>query len=317
MTEIGRVETTPNLPHAAVVQFGTVNGCHDGHDRAGGQQSECLAGADRSTTDDEDRDVGEVQKHRKVEGHRVTVLCVGQTRSMVWLVGAGPGDPDLLTLAAARVLQAADVVVHDALVGDGVLAMIPASAETIDVGKRPGAPVDQAAINALLVEHGSAGRSVVRLKGGDPYVFGRGGEEAQALSAAGVSWRVVPGVSAAFAAPALAGVPVTHRGISGAVTVLTGHRQPDGSAVNWNALAQVGGTLVILMGVAHRGEIAGALMAGGLVAETPVCIIEQASTPEERVRRCALAELGDTAVAAPATLVIGPVAGLDLGYGGS
>jgi uroporphyrin-III C-methyltransferase len=236
---------------------------------------------------------------------------------MVWLVGAGPGDPDLLTLAAARVLQAADVVVHDALVGDGVLAMIPASAETIDVGKRPGAPVDQAAINALLVEHGSAGRSVVRLKGGDPYVFGRGGEEAQALSAAGVSWRVVPGVSAAFAAPALAGVPVTHRGISGAVTVLTGHRQPDGSAVNWNALAQVGGTLVILMGVAHRGEIAGALMAGGLVAETPVCIIEQASTPEERVRRCALAELGDTAVAAPATLVIGPVAGLDLGYGGS
>ena len=230
----------------------------------------------------------------------------------VALVGAGPGDPELLTVRAARLLAAADVVVYDALVGDGVIALISPTAELIDVGKRPGQGVAQELINLLLLRLAGEGKRVVRLKGGDPFVFGRGGEEAVALAAAGLRCEIVPGISSAIAAPAAAGVPVTFRGIAASFTVVTGHRQHGEAPINWAALAQTGGTLVVLMGVAHRGEIAEALMAGGLAADTPVAAIHRATTGAETAQRCMLSELGTTAVQSPATMVIGAVAALDV-----
>jgi uroporphyrin-III C-methyltransferase len=226
----------------------------------------------------------------------------------VALVGAGPGDPELLTVRAARLLADADVVVHDALVGDSVLALCSPQAELIDVGKRPGRPVPQELISALLVQLGRSGRRIVRLKGGDPFVFGRGGEEAIALSDADVPFEVVPGISSALAAPAAAGIPVTHRGVSAAVTVVTGHRRSGEPAVDWRSLARVGGTIVVLMGVSERDRIAAALIDGGMDGATPVAAIHAATTGDERIARCRLDELGTTAVEAPATIVVGPVA---------
>ena len=235
----------------------------------------------------------------------------------VHLVGAGPGDPDLLTVAAARLLAQADVVVHDRLIGPDVLALAPATAERIDVGKRPGNTTPQELINALLVHLGSQGLEVVRLKGGDPYVFGRGAEEADALETAGIPYTVVPGITSAIAAPAAAGIPVTHREGSAAFTVVTGHRAvaptsgPSAgaaTAVAWEALAQVGGTIVVLMGVAERGTIADRLMAGGLAPDTPVAAVRHGTRPDQEVVRTTLAELGATPVRSPATIVIGAVA---------
>jgi uroporphyrin-III C-methyltransferase len=228
----------------------------------------------------------------------------------VHLVGAGPGDPDLLTLRAARLLASADVVVHDRLAA-GVLSMVSPWAELIDVGKRHGDSHTQESINALLVELGRRHECVVRLKGGDPYVFGRGGEEAMALTEAGIGWEVVPGVSAAISAPAAAGVPVTHRLLADSFTVVTGHRAAEAST-DWAALAQAGGTLVVVMGVAQRAEIAAALMAAGLDGDTPVAAVCDGCTPRQRTVRTTLAELGAAPVDAPATIVIGAVAALDL-----
>jgi uroporphyrin-III C-methyltransferase len=233
----------------------------------------------------------------------------------VFLIGAGPGDPELLTVRAARLLADADVVVHDALVGAGVLDVVNPDAEVIDVGKRPGRGVPQELISALLVVLGSDGRRVVRLKGGDPFVFGRGGEEAQALLDAGIPFEVVPGVTSAIAAPAAAGVPVTHRGVAAAVTVVTGHRRRGEPEVDWRALARVGGTIVVLMGVAQRAAIAAELIAGGLAPDTPVAVIGSATTADEVSLRCRLDELADAAIAAPATIVIGAVAAFDLRQG--
>lgn len=233
----------------------------------------------------------------------------------VALVGAGPGDPDLLTLKAARLLATAEVVVHDALVGQGVLDLIPVSAERIDVGKRVGRPVPQEMISSLLVELGRQGRQVVRLKGGDPFVFGRGGEEALALRDAGIPVEIVPGITSSVAAPAAAGVPVTHRGVSAAFTVVTGHRRPGEPDVDWRALARfnrTGGTIVVLMGVTHRAAIAAELIAGGLDPDTPVAAIRSATTGDQVVGRCDLAELGSIDVESPATIVIGAVAALDV-----
>ena len=230
----------------------------------------------------------------------------------VALVGAGPGDPDLLTVRAARLLASADVVVHDALVGDGVLALAAPGADLIDVGKRPGQGVAQALINVLLVRLAAEGKRVVRLKGGDPFVFGRGGEEAVALAAAGVRCEIVPGITSAVAAPAAAGIPVTYRGMAASFTVVTGHRQHGEPAVNWAALGQAGGTIVVLMGVAQRGAIAAELIAGGMSAGTPVATIHRATTGAQAVQRCALAELAAIDVRSPATLVIGAVAALDV-----
>ncbi len=231
----------------------------------------------------------------------------------VALVGGGPGDADLLTVRAARLIGAADVVMYDALVSPDVLGLASPDAELIDVGKRPGRGVAQDVTNALLVELARAGKRVVRLKGGDPFVFGRGGEEAIALSAAGIPCEIVPGITSAVAAPAAAGIPVTHRGMSASFTVVTGHRRHGEDVVNWAALAQVGGTVVVLMGVAERGVIAAALMAGGMPADTPVAAIHRASTVDQVVTRCRLDALGDTLVESPATLVIGAVAALNVG----
>jgi uroporphyrin-III C-methyltransferase len=230
----------------------------------------------------------------------------------VHLVGAGPGDPDLLTLRAARLLAAADVVVHDRLVDRRVLALANPRAELVDVGKAPGRPSPtQAEINNLLVALASRG-TVVRLKGGDPLVFGRGGEEALALAAAGVDVEIVPGLSSATAVPAAAGVPVTHRGLAGSFTVVTGTREAGAPDTDWDALARLGGTIVVLMGVARRAEIAARLMAGGLPADTPVTAVEWGTHWQQRTVRTPLDRLGTIDLAHPATIVIGSVAGLDL-----
>lgn len=233
----------------------------------------------------------------------------------VYLVGAGPGDPGLLTVRAAEVLAQADVVVHDRLAESSLLDLAPPRARRVDVGKAPGGPVHQDQINNLLVEEGRAGRVVVRLKGGDPFVFGRGGEEALVLEAAGVAYEVVPGITSAIAVPAYGGVPVTHRGLATSFTVVTGHsRHAVDTDTNWEALAQVGGTIVVLMGVAHRDEIARRLIAGGLAVDTPVAAIHWGTRAEQRTLRVRLDGLGATELHPPVTLVVGAVAALDLGW---
>jgi uroporphyrinogen III methyltransferase/synthase len=233
----------------------------------------------------------------------------------VYLVGAGPGDPGLLTRRGAELLARAELVVHDRLSAPGLLDLCPPGVERVDVGKRPGGPADQDGINALLVEAGRAGRLVVRLKGGDPFVFGRGAEEALALQAAGVAYEVVPGVTSAIAAPAYAGVPVTHRGVSTSFSVVTGHsRAAIDEDVNWEALAQVGGTVVVLMGVAHRAEIAARLMAGGRDPATPVAAVRWGTRPDQRLTQTTLGELGAVVLEPPVTLVIGEVAALGLDW---
>jgi len=230
----------------------------------------------------------------------------------VHLVGAGPGDPELLTVKAARLVAAADVIVHDRLADPAILALARDGIELIDVGKQPGAPTPQEMINALLVHLGSQGLEVVRLKGGDPYVFGRGGEEAEALAAAGIDFDVIPGITSAVAVPAAAGVPVTHRGVSAAFTVVTGHRERGGSTgIAWEALAQVGGTIIVLMGVAERAAIAQRLMDGGLSPETPVVAVRWGTRPEQHTTRTTLAGLGQAAIESPTTIVIGAVAAFD------
>ena len=237
----------------------------------------------------------------------------------VYLVGAGPGDPGLLTLRGAEVLARADVVVHDRLTDASLLSLAPPGAERVDVGKQPDDRGDQEAINQLLVDRAREGKRVVRLKGGDPFVFGRGGEEALFLRSKGVTFEVVPGVTSAVAVPAYAGVPVTHRGLVTAFTVVAGHsRSVDptagGGGTNWEALAQAGGTIVVLMGAAHRRQIADRLMAGGLPAETPVVAVQWGTEPEQATVRTTLADLPTVALGPPVTIVIGEVARLDLGW---
>jgi uroporphyrinogen III methyltransferase/synthase len=232
----------------------------------------------------------------------------------VYLVGAGPGDPGLLTRRGAELLARADVVLHDRLVSRDVLNLAPADAVVVDVGKEPDAAGEdrQKEIARLLVEHGRKAEVVVRLKGGDPFVFGRGGEEVAVLRDAGIDWEVVPGVTSAFGVPAIAGIPVTQRGMASSVTVVTG-RVGDAAApgsVDWDALARAGGTLVVLMGVTTRGAVADELVKGGRDPRTPVAVIERGTGPAERVVRTTLGQLGSVEVDAPAVIVIGPVAAL-------
>lgn len=230
----------------------------------------------------------------------------------VFLVGAGPGDPELLTVRAARLIAEADVIVHDRLADQAILDLARADVEFIDVGKKPGLPTPQEMINTLLVHLGSQGLNVVRLKGGDPYVFGRGGEEAQALIDADVPFDVVPGISSSVGVPAAAGIPVTHRNVSVGFTVVTGHREKGGAtSINWEALAQVGGTIVVLMGVSERAEISARLMSGGLAADTPVAAIRYGTRPEQTTIRTTLGELADASLESPSTIVIGQVAAFD------
>jgi uroporphyrinogen III methyltransferase/synthase len=236
----------------------------------------------------------------------------------VYLVGAGPGDPGLLTVRAAEVLGQADLVVYDRLSAASLLDLAPPDAERISVGKSPGrADMTQDDINALLVERGKAGQHVVRLKGGDPFVFARGGEEAAALFDAGVPFEVVPGITSAIAVPAYAGIPVTLRHSSTSVTLVTGHEDPDGGdegSVDWEAVARVGGTIVVLMGAARIGQIAARLMAGGRPSDTPVASITWGTRPEQHTVRATLGTIGECALEAPATIVIGDVAAQDLAW---
>ena len=229
----------------------------------------------------------------------------------VYLVGAGPGEADLLTVRAARLLGDADVVVRDRLVDHSVMGYVNPHAEVIDVGKGPGDSSSQASINALLIELAGRFETVVRLKGGDPFVFGRGGEELAALNDAGIACDVVPGLSSALAGPLAAGIPVTHRGISRGVTIVSA-RGARGELTDFRVLANAELSLVILMGIEHRGDIARQLVEGGLDVTTPVAVVEQAWTRQQRTTRGTLATLARFDVRPPAVIVVGGVASLDL-----
>jgi uroporphyrin-III C-methyltransferase len=238
-------------------------------------------------------------------------------RGRVVLVGGGPGDPGLITVRGRERLAEADVVVVDRLAPLAVLDGLRADVEVIDVGKIPrGRFTPQESINDLLVQHARAGRTVVRLKGGDPFVFGRGREEVDACVAAGVPVEIVPGVTSAVAVPGLVGVPATHRGLSQGFTVVSGHAAPGdpGSTLDWAALARGGTTLVLLMAVETLPAIAAALLAGGLDAATPVACVEDGGLPTQRVLAGTLESAGAVARAGhlrpPAVIVVGAVAGL-------
>jgi len=248
-----------------------------------------------------------------------TVPHASGRQGSVVLVGGGPGDPGLITVAGLSAVRGADVVVTDRLAPLAVLDEAPAHAEVIDVAKIPrGAFTSQERINELLVEHARAGKRVVRLKGGDPFVFGRGGEEWQACAEAGIPVEVIPGVSSALAGPALAGVPLTHRTLTQGFTVVSGHLPPGdpGSTLDWGALARSGTTLVVLMGIATLPAITAELVAQGLPPTTPAVTVMDAGLPAQRAVSATVADIavvGEAAgVRAPAVTVIGPVAGLSL-----
>jgi uroporphyrinogen III methyltransferase/synthase len=235
----------------------------------------------------------------------------------VYLVGAGPGDPRLITVRGDDLLRRADVIVYDRLVSDALLDLARPDCLLIDAGKGPGdVALTQDETTRALIEHGRGGALVVRLKGGDPFVFGRGGEEADALREAGVAYEVVPGVTSAISVPAYAGVPVTHRDLAAQVTIVTGHERPGKprSDVDWAALAELPGTLVVLMGVARLPGVAAALIAGGKAPETPVCVTQSGTTAAQRSVTGTLATIAADVEAAgirsPAVTVIGAVAAL-------
>jgi uroporphyrinogen III methyltransferase / synthase len=234
---------------------------------------------------------------------------------VVYLVGAGPGDPGLMTARALELIASADVVLHDRLIPPGALDGAREDAELLYVGKRPGdAAVEQGDIERLLVDRARAGRSVVRLKGGDPFVFGRGGEEAEALVAAEIPFEVVPGVTSGVAAPAYAGIPVTHRDDASAVAFVTGHEDPGkgSSAIDWEALARFPGTLVIYMGVKRLEAIVAELIGAGRDAKEPAAVVERGTSPAQRTVAGPLSELPwrvlETGIGPPAIVVVGSVA---------
>lgn len=227
---------------------------------------------------------------------------------MIYLVGGGPGDPDLLTVKALRILESADVVLYDRLISAEVLACVNPAAELVDVGKEEGQQCEvQRRIVPMLIAYTSRFRSVVRLKSGDPMVFARGGEELAELIEAGCDVEVVPGVSSALAAPILAGIPLTYRGLARSFAIATGHGR-DGVLQDWSAYARVD-TLIVLMGVGHRAEIAQCLIDAGRPADQPAAFIERASTPNERRIFTTLAEVagGSVEVEAPAVWILGSV----------
>lgn len=237
------------------------------------------------------------------------------SEGIVYLVGAGPGDPGLLTLRARELIAEADVLVYDYLVNERILGWRRDGCEMIFVGKKPGRhSISQEEIGDLLADHAAKGKRVVRLKGGDPFVFGRGGEEAPRLAEAGVNFEIVPGVTAALAAAAFAGIPLTHRDLSSSLCFLTGHEKADGKElqVKFRDFAHTGGTLCIYMGMGRLKEIAGELIDGGLPAETPVAVVQWASLPRQKGVLATLGTVADKAgekgLDAPAIIVVGEVA---------
>jgi uroporphyrinogen III methyltransferase/synthase len=234
----------------------------------------------------------------------------------VFLVGAGPGDPKLLTIKAAELLKNAQIVIYDRLVSDEIIRLIPDQAEKIYVGKKAGKhEVPQEKITDLLVEKALGGKNVVRLKGGDPFVFGRGGEEAEALAENRIEFEVVPGISSAVAAPMYAGIPITHRDCASSVAIVTGHQAGDGErTVNWAGLGGSVDTLVVLMGVESLQSIADKLLKGGLNPATPAAIIERGTSNQQRTITGELGSIAKAAeeekVQAPAVVVIGEVVNL-------
>ena len=235
----------------------------------------------------------------------------------VYLIGAGPGDPELITVKGLRLIREADVILYDGLANPEFLKEARRECECINVEKRPGFQrVQQDEINQMMVDFARKGLTVVRLKGGDPIVFGRGGEEAEVLRKHNIPFEIVPGITSAIAAPAYAGIPVTHRGISPHVTIVTGTTaslEGEGK-VDWEGLAKVGGTLLILMGTQKRSEIARRLIAGGRPPETPVAAVQWGSLPLQRTVRTTLGEMGAVEMTNPAVIVVGKVAAMDLNW---
>ena len=234
----------------------------------------------------------------------------------VYLVGAGPGDPQLLTIKAVKVLKDADVVIYDRLVGEEILCLAPEHAEKIYVGKRTGKhEVPQQEITELIIERAKRGGKVVRLKGGDPFIFGRGGEEAEALVEKGIAFEVVPGVSSAVVAPAYAGIPLTHRDYAASVAIITGHRAGDAEKpIDWVKIADAVDTMVILMGVESLDGIVEKLLEGGVPTSKPVAMVESGTYPNQRTLIATLGTIIKEAQAKqikpPAVIVIGEVAKL-------
>jgi len=233
----------------------------------------------------------------------------------VWLVGAGPGAPDLLTVKAARLIGSADAIVYDHLVGDGVRALFPARARLIYVGKKAAKhTVPQEEINRLLVELAHENLSVVRLKGGDPFIFGRGGEELEVLEAAGIPFEVVPGVTAAAGCAAYAGFPLTHRDHAQAVTFVTGHLKDHSVNLDWPALARPGQTVVFYMGIGAAAQICEQMIAHGLPPATPAAVIRKGTLPEQQTLLATLATLpqriAESGIKPPALIVVGSVVNL-------
>ena len=231
----------------------------------------------------------------------------------VYLVGAGPGDPELLTLKAAQLLADADVVLHDALVSDGVLAMVSRAAEIINVGKRAGHKLlTQDEINALLISYGRTRATVVRLKGGDPSIFGRAGEEIEALRSAGIDYEIVPGISAALGAAAAAGISLTDRRVASQILLTTFSRGMDGSVMDWGSVTGTT-TLVLYMPGADYAEVSERLLGGGLPADLPCVIVSRASGAHQLVRWSSVAALAnEEKLPAPALLIVGRVASHDV-----
>jgi uroporphyrin-III C-methyltransferase / precorrin-2 dehydrogenase / sirohydrochlorin ferrochelatase len=257
---------------------------------------------------------GRPDEARQVAEHALAAAPAASAGSVV-LVGAGPGDPGLLTLRALRALNEADVILHDRLVSAGVLELARRDAERIEVGKQAGHHhTTQDGIHALLLQHARAGRRVVRLKGGDPFVFGRGGEELEFLRAHGIPYEVVPGITAAVACAAYAGVPLTHRDHAQSVRFVTAHCQSSRDTLDWAALAQERQTLAIYMGVAELGVLQAQLIGHGRAASTPFALVENGSRAEQRVVTGCLANLAERAafhaVRSPALLILGEVAAL-------
>lgn len=236
----------------------------------------------------------------------------GQVTGRVYLVGAGPGDPDLLTLKAARLIAQADVVLYDRLVSDAIMAMIPDSTEKIHVGKaRANHSVPQESINQMLVKHAKAGKSVLRLKGGDPFIFGRGGEELETLADAGVEFEVVPGITAASGCSAYAGIPLTHRDYAQSVRFVTGHLKNNTADLPWKELIHKQQTLVIYMGLLGLANISQQLMAHGMAPTTPIALVSRGTLAGQTVVEGTLenivAKIKAREISAPTLLIVGDV----------